>query len=144
MAMPRAAKSALRVILALAAVLAVGWLVAWPLYDDELPRVQANEGIADASPVMDSIAGFYADHHRLPAPGDMAGYGFDSRPHVRDAHVTPDSRIVVTYKGRHEIDGKQLILTPEVDAKGGLEWRCTLPDIEARWWPDFCRPKTTP
>ena len=62
---------------------------------------------------------------------------------MADVQVSPDTLVItITYKGRREIDGKRLILTPGVDAKGELTWRCTLPDIEPRWWPDYCRPKT--
>lgn len=144
MPMPRAAKSALRVALTLAVLLTLGWLVAWPLYDDELPRVQANEGPTSVAPLLDAVSRFYADNHRLPRPGDGLGdYGIAAEPHVADVQVSPDTLVItITYKGRREIDGKKLVLTPEADAKGELKWRCTLPDIEPRWWPDYCRPKT--
>lgn len=143
MAMPRAAKSALRVVLALAVVLTVVWLVAWPLYDDELPRVQANEGPQGVGPLLETVSRFYAENHRLPHPGpELGDYGIAAEPHVTKVQVAPGTLVItITYKGRHEIDGKRLILTPEVDAKGELKWSCALPDIEPRWWPDYCRPK---
>lgn len=141
MAMPRAAKSALRVSLVLAAVLFIGWLVLSPLYDDELPRVQANEGPLAVAQLMEAERYFLHDHGRLPAPGELDRSLLQPQPHVANIEFLEAGALRITFKGRREINGKTLTLTPEAAASGELQWRCSLPDIKPRWWPDFCRPK---
>ena len=139
----RAVIRVLRVLVLLLVVLGGLWWVMSISYDDEQPRMQANEGVAAATPLMDSVTEFYANHHRLPTPAELDEPGIGVGPHVAEAHVSPEFIITVTYKGRREIDGKTLTLTPYVDA-GALKWRCTLPDIAPRGWPDYCRPGPRP
>lgn len=141
MAMPRAAKSFLRVALSLAVVLIIVWLVASPLYDDELPRVQANEGLLAVAQVMDAEQLFSRDHGRLPEAKELDRGLLRPQLHVAGVELLSAGRLRITFKGRHEIDGKTLTLTPTVGASGDLSWSCSLPDIEPRWWPDYCRPK---
>ncbi|MFI5269585.1 MAG: pilin [Chloroflexota bacterium] len=135
-----------RVVVLLAVVVGIGWFAISLLYDDEQPRSQTDEGPASVGPLMDVVSKFYADHRRFPRPGaDLEDYGIAAEPHVAKARVSPDDMVItITYKGRREIDGKTLTLTPYVDGHGDLKWRCALPDIEPRWWPDYCRPHSTP
>jgi len=132
-----------RVLVLLAIVLGGIWWVLSLSYDDEQPRMQANEGITAVTPLMESVTDFYADHQRLPKPGELDESGISVEPHVAAVHASPDLIITVTYKGRREIDGKTLTLTPYVD-DAALKWRCSLPDIAPRWWPDYCRPRPQP
>ncbi len=133
----------LRVLALLAAVLLVIWFVAGIFYDDELPRAQANEGLTAVEDVMHMEAEFRQDRDRLPEPAELDRGLLHAEPHVTNVEFLPAGALRISYRGRHEIDGKTLTLTPYMD-KDDLRWRCDLPDIKPRWWPDYCRPKSTP
>ena len=140
----KALAGALRVLLLLAVVLGAGWFVLSLNYDDELPRVQANEGIEAAGPLMDIAQQKYAATGRIPRLNELTGVPFRARKHVADIGVADDLTITVTYQGRREIAGKTLRLMPYADKGGSLRWRCDLPDIDPRWWPDYCRQTPKP
>ena len=142
----RIALRALRILALLTVVAGIGWFAMSVLYDDELPRVQANDGPRSVRLLLETVPQFYAENHRLPHPGDgLVEYGITAEPHVKNVQISPDTLvIIITYKGRREIDGKTLTLTPAVDAHGAIVWRCSLPDIKPRWWPDYCRTGPSP
>lgn len=136
--------SALRVLALLAVVLGGLWFWARLSYDDEQPRVQANEGPAAVTDIMTALQMFYAENRHLPKSGELKLPPAVSAPHVTAVAVSPDYVLTVVYHGRREIDGKRLVLTPVPSADGKLAWTCSLPEIDPRWWPDYCRPATRP
>ena len=138
-----AAFRALRILVIVAVVLGLLWVVGSVFYDDELPRVQANEGLAAVADVMSMEAEFRQDRGRLPEPAEIDRGLLHAEPHVTAVDLLPGGALRISYRGRHEIDGKTLTLTPYMD-KDDVHWRCELPDIKPRWWPDYCRPKSNP
>ena len=135
----KAVLGSLRVLLLLAVVLGAGWFVVSLTYDDEQPRMQANEGLDAVQDAMLAVVEFHRDKGRLPTAGEIRGVAFRPEPHVRSAAVDAGGGFTVIYQGRREIAGKTLRLTPYTDKDGGLRWRCELADIDPRWWPDYCR-----
>ena len=134
---------ALRILVIVAVVLGIAWVVLSPLYDDEMPRVQANEGFVAVAGVMQAEAMFQQDQGRFPGQAEMDKSLLVPQPHVASVEFLPAGALRITYKGRHEIDSKTLTLTPYIDTSG-VRWRCDMPDIKPRWWPDYCRPKPSP
>jgi hypothetical protein len=137
-------KSALRVLIVLLVLGGIAYAWMSLSYDDEGPRLQANEGLGAVEDAMSAVQDFYQDKHRLPKTGELTGLQLQVEPHVRSATLGDGGTFTIVYTGRHEIDGKSLRLTPDVDSQGTLHWRCDLPDIDPRWWPDYCRPKPAP
>ena len=129
---------------ALAVILGGLWLWASLTYDDEQARVQANEGIEAVYPLMSVAKQAYADTGSLLKPGQLTDLPLLARKHVADVKVGADLTMTITYRGVRAIDGKQLKLVPFVTAGKQLSWRCELPDVDPRWWPDYCRQKPDP
>lgn len=134
---------ALRILVIVTVVLGIAWVVLSPLYDDEMPRVQVNEGFLAVAGVMQAVAMFHQEHGRFPGPAEVDKSLLVPQPHVTSVDFLPAGALRIAYKGRHEIDGKTLTLTPYMDMRGVL-WRCDMPDIKPRWWPDYCRSKPPP
>ena len=133
----------LRLLLILAAVLGILWVLGSVFYDDELPRVQANEGLTATADAMYMEAEFHQEHGRFPEPAEIDRGLLRAEPHVTAVEFLPAGALRISYRGRHEIDGRTLTLIPYMD-KNDIHWRCELPDIKPRWWPDYCRPKPAP
>jgi hypothetical protein len=136
--------SALRVLAVLLALGGIAWFVASLTYDDEQPRMQANEGPAAAADVMDQLRDFYAEHRRLPVSGEFQMPAPPAVKHVAAIILTADYSLIIVYTGRRQIEGKSLTLRPYTDAQRGLRWHCESADIDPRWWPDYCRQDTAP
>lgn len=136
--------SALRVLSALLVLGGIAWFVASLTYDDEQPRMQANEGLAAVTDVMDQLQRFYAEHHRLPASGEFQMPASRAVKHVAAIVLTADGSLIIVYTGRRQIEGKSLTLRPYADAQHGLHWHCESAEIAPRWWPDYCRQHATP
>ena len=134
---------ALRILVILAALSGIAWVVGSVFYDDELPRVQANEGLTATADVMYMEAEFRQDRGRFPESAEIDRSLLHAEPHVTEVDLLPGGALRISYRGRHEIDGKTLTLTPYMD-KNDVRWRCDLPDIAPRWWPDYCRPRSAP
>ena len=137
-------KSGLRVLLALLVLGGIAYAWMSLSYDDEGPRLQANEGLGAVQDAMSEVQEFYQDNHRLPKTAELPGLKLQTEPHVRSATLKDGGSFTIVYSGRREIDGKRLLLTPYVDQSGRLGWNCSLPEIDPRWWPDYCRPKPAP
>lgn len=133
---------AVRVVLMLAVVLGAIGFTASLFYDDEQPRVQANEGITAVAALMDAIPLYREARGRFPDASELDQGMVRQQAHVAGVAFGAGGVLTITYRGRREIDGKTLTLTPYMDAGGKPGWRCDLPDIAPRWWPDFCRTKT--
>lgn len=134
---------ALRIFVIVTALLGLAWVVGSVFYDDELPRVQANEGLMATMDLMAMQVEFHQKHARFAEPAEIDRALLHAEPHVTGVELLPGGAFRISYRGRHEIDGKTLTLTPYMD-KGDVRWRCDLPDIKTRWWPDYCRPKSNP
>jgi hypothetical protein len=134
-------KSALRVLLVLLVLGGIAYAWMSLSYDDEGPRLQANEGLGAVEDAMSQVQDFYQDKHRFPKTGELTGLQMQTEPHVRSATLGDGGIFTIVYSGRREIDGKNLFLTPYFDKSGMLQWNCRLPDIDPRWWPDYCRLK---
>jgi hypothetical protein len=131
--------SGLRMLAVLLLLGGGAWFVTSLSYDDEQPRVQANEGPAAVADIMDSLQFFYADHGRLPQSGEFQASLPKVEEHVAVARVNADYSFTITYSGRRQIDHKTLTLHPYADGQQHLHWRCESPSIDPRWWPDYCR-----
>jgi len=140
----KAAFGSLRVLLLTAAILGAGWFFLSLGYDDEQPRVQANEGLDAVQDAMSLVQRTYQEKRRLPTSAELDTINFRSEPHVRAVRLDADGSFTVVYRGRPEIDAKTLKLTAYLDKSGEVRWRCSLPDIEPRWWPDYCRQDHAP
>src|SRR5215813_9842778 len=131
----RIALRALRILALLAVVASIGCFVMSILYDDELPKAQLSEGRVAVDGVMRMEAEFRQDHARFPEPAEQDKNLLVAQPHVTDVAFGPGGALTISYRGRHEIDGKTLTLTPYAEADGTVRWRCAMPDIAERWWP---------
>lgn len=140
----KVAFGSLRVLLLLALILGIGWFILSLSYDDEQPRVQANEGLDAVQDAMSLVQQTYQAQRRLPTPDELGAVGFRSEPHVRVVRLDANASFTVIYRGRPEIDAKVLKLTPYLDKSGEVRWHCTLPDVKPRWWPDYCRQGRAP
>lgn len=140
----KVAFSSLRVLLLTAAILGAAWFFLSLNYDDEQPRMQANEGFDAVQDAMSLVQRTYQAKRHLPTSAELASIGFRSEPHVRAVRLDADDSFTVVYRGRPEIDAKTLKFTPYLDKSGEVRWRCTLPDIEPRWWPDYYRRSPAP
>jgi pilin len=140
----KAAIGSLRVLLLLALLLGAGWFIVSLTYDDEQPRMQANEGVDAVQDTMAFVQQTYMEKRRLPTDAELAAVSFRHEPHVRAVRLDSDGSFLVVYQGRREIDGKTLRLTSYLDKRGAVRWRCSLPEIDPRWWPDYCRQRPDP
>lgn len=144
-ALPRKALiSALRVLVVLLLLGGGTWFVASISYDDEQPRMQANEGPAAVADIISSLQFFYADHGRLPQAGEFQASLPKVEQHITVARLNADYSFTITYTGRRQIDHKTLTLRPYADTGTQLHWRCESSDMDRRWWPDYCRSQPAP
>lgn len=140
----KVASGSLRVLLLTALILGAAWFFLRLNYDDEQPRVQANEGLDAVRDAMSLVQQIYQAKRRLPTSTELDTISFRAEPHVRAVRLDADGSFTIVYRGRSEIDAKTLRLTPYLDKRGEVHWRCTLPDIGPRGWPDYCRQNPIP
>ncbi|MEL7297733.1 MAG: pilin, partial [Pseudomonadota bacterium] len=124
------------------AVFGVLAAIAIPAYQDYTIRSQVSEGLSLSSFQKVAVAERYLESGRWPnatEAGEMAS--FDRGKYVSEITVEPGSgAIEITYGlgANIGIVGGTLTMTPFVDERGDITWRCTS-TIDNKWLPAVCR-----
>lgn len=122
-----------------AAILAA---IAVPAYQNYLIRTQVAEGQALADRAKMAVDGYVARTGRVPPNNGAAGLSAPSS--IRGSYVTDvavvGGGIIVTYGGRASsaIAGDHLVFEPS-GGRNAVQWRCSSPDINAKYLPASCR-----
>ena len=98
------------------------------------------EGILAAGNVKTAVAE-YMKAHKAP-PDSFAGLESDPPPStrlVRRVTIHPGGIIRVEYRGMPEIDGRSVVLVPDITPADQVKWRCYTPDLRAADVPAECR-----
>lgn len=145
--LPRASKGIFWAIFCiLPFVVSILAAIAIPAYQDYIIRSQVSEGVVLADGAKLAVAEAYASSGHLPADNPAAGLAENtnmSSPHVSSVEVS-DGKVVVAFDTaganlqiRHDV----LVLTPQPDSNGSLEWRCGGPEttVPEKYLPVTCR-----
>lgn len=113
-----------------------------PAYQDFTVRSQVSEGMNVSVGAKTAVTEYYLDAGELPENNQTAGLrraGDISGMYVSSVLVS-DGDIIVTYGGQSHnlIDGKSLILRPEVNADD-VNWACFSDDIPNKFLSAACR-----
>lgn len=140
-----------RVLLAVLMANAVSYfalfaVIAWtPLfigYDRAGYREQLYSTVHVAQPWQRKVEEYWAKHKRLP--GHTADIGVENiapRREIRSMSVQTGGVIVVElrFPGDPDIDGKRLIITPQVSGEAISGWQCRAPELPRNYTPVTCR-----
>lgn len=123
-------------------VLGIVAAISIPAYNDYTVRAQVSEGLNISSPAKAAVTEYYLDTGELPNNNQAAGLsrpGDFSGMYVSGV-VVDDGSIIISYGNQSHgiIDGKSLILTPEVES-GNVNWICYSESIPGKHLPAACR-----
>lgn len=116
--------------------------IAVPAYQNYLVRTQVAEGQALADGAKVAVDAYIAKHGTVPVDNAAAGLAAPASMtgrYVSDVTLAR-GRIIVTYGGAADaaIAGDHLALEP-YGSRNAVQWRCSSPDIDAKYLPMTCR-----
>lgn len=113
-----------------------------PLFQQQVQKVQFNNGLEAGKAATRAVAQFYIDNGRLPADIYETGKKFTTSPHVAGISINQgNGQITVSFSEvvRKGIKNKSLFFTPAQAADHSIIWKCNSSDIEPRLLPDNCK-----
>ena len=123
-------------------VLGIVAAISIPAYNDYTVRAQVSEGLNLSGGAKAAVAEYYLDTGELPDNNQAAGLGRsgDFSGMYVSGVVVDEGSIIISYGNQsHEIiDGKSLILTPDVESDR-VTWLCYSDTIPGKHLPAACR-----
>ena len=123
--------------------IAGAWFFADQAKRDYIIRAQVSAGMNMSYSVRTALEQYLADHGELPASNEDLGLppaAENSSDYVSQLGIE-DGTIVIIYgnKAREKINGKHLLLVPDVSNPAEVSWQCSSPDIPDKWLTEQCR-----
>jgi len=117
--------------------------IAIPAYQDYTIRAQVSEGLNLARTAQAAVTERFDATGELAANNETAGLELASRltgKYVSSVAVDAGN-VVITYgnEANVKIDGQTIMLTPEIQATGLLNWTCSSQSFEPQHLPAACR-----
>ncbi len=114
-----------------------------PAYQDYTSRAQVSEGLSLANGAKAAVVEYYNNNQVLPADNEAAGLAAPAsiNGNYTESVEVADGDIIVTYGGEatYVIGGGTLVLRPDIDAQGTVDWICFSPDLAPKHLPAACR-----
>ena len=123
-------------------VLAILSTAGLPVFQQQILKVQLNNGVQTGRQATLAVARFYHDNGRVPSAIGDTGRKISLSPHVAGIEINQkNGEITVLFSEatRNAIRRKNLIFTPTLQADSSISWKCHSADIEARYLPGICQ-----
>ena len=131
----------LMIVIAIIGILAA---IAIPSYQDYIARAQVSEAVQMLGGVKVTVSEFRSDRGVWPVDNGQAGIDMDALKingkYVKQVAVS-NGVITATMRSSEiarPVNSKSVVLTP-TETGGSIGWKCSSPDMSARYLPSICR-----
>lgn len=113
--------------------------IAFPQYQDYTTRAKVTEAVMIGRQASQAVERYYQENEEIPESLEEAGFSLPPSTGVHKIIIDPRNNALNIIMGALPVEGKSIILTPEIDAGDHLTWRCSSQEIDKKLLPQDCQ-----